>query len=94
MIKHVICFKLREGERVEEAKAVLASMQGKVPSIKEMEIGVDELHSVRSYDLYLSVVLANMDALDDYQKDPYHVEVVKAYMKKVSRDSIVIDYSF
>ena len=94
MVRHVICFKLHEGESAEEAKAVLLGMKGKVSCIQEIEVGIDELHSARSYDVYLSVVLADMDALEAYQKDPYHVEVVKAYMRMVAENSVAIDYKF
>ena len=94
MVRHVICFKLREGESAEEAKAVLLGMKGKVSCIQEIEVGIDELHSARSYDVFLSVILANKEALDTYQKDPYHVEVVKAYMRKVTENSVAIDYTF
>ncbi len=92
MIKHVVCFKLKDGESVEKAKEVLLSMKGNVPLIKEIEVGVDLLHSERSYDLYLSVVLESMDALAEYQNDPYHVNVVKTHMHKVRQSSVAIDF--
>ena len=45
MIKHVVCFKLKDGESPEKAKEVLLSMQGNVPMLKGIEVGVDELKS-------------------------------------------------
>ncbi len=92
MIKHVVCFKLKEGERPEKAKEVLLGMKGKVPMIRDIEVGVDLLHSDRSYDLYLSVVLDDMKALEDYQNDAYHCNVVKTYMHKVRQTSVAIDF--
>lgn len=92
MIKHVVCFKLNEGESPEKAKEVLLSMKGKVPMIKEIQVGTDLLHSERSYDVYLSVVLEDMKALEEYQKDPYHCEVVKTHMHKVRKSSVAIDF--
>ncbi len=92
MVKHVVCFKLNDGESAEKAKEVLLSMKGKVPMIKEIEVGVDKLHSERSYDVYLSVVLEDMKALEDYQNDPYHCEVVKTHMHKVRKSSVAIDF--
>ncbi len=92
MIKHVVCFKLKEGECPEKAKEVLLSMKGKVPLIKEIEVGVDKLHSARSYDVYLSVVLDDMNALEAYQNDAYHCEVVKTHMHKVREASVAIDF--
>ena len=92
MIKHIVCFKLNEGESPEKAKEVLLSMKGNVPLIREIEVGVDVLHSERSYDVVLSVVLDDMNALEEYQKDPYHCEVVKKHMHKVRKSSVAIDY--
>ena len=92
MIKHVVCFKLNEGESPEEAKNVLLGMKGNVPMLKGIEVGVDKLHSARSYDVVLSVILDDMDALNDYQFDKYHVEVVKKHMHAVTKTSVAIDF--
>ncbi len=92
MIKHVVCFKLNEGESAEKAKEVLMSMKGNVPMIKEIEVGIDLLHSERSYDVYLSVVLEDMKVLEDYQNHPYHCDVVKTHMHKVRKSSVAIDF--
>ncbi len=92
MIKHVVCFKLNEGESPEKAKEVLLSMQGNVPMLKSIEVGVDKLHSPRSYDVILSVVLDDMQALADYQQDAYHVTVVKKHMHSVTKSSVSVDF--
>ena len=92
MIKHVVCFKLNEGESPEKAKEVLLSMKGNVPMLKGIEVGVDKLHSQRSYDVYLSVVLDDMDTLAAYQVDEYHVNVVKKHMHAVTKSSVAIDF--
>ena len=92
MIKHVVCFKLKEGESPAKAKEVLLSMKGNVPMIRGIEVGTDLLHSERSYDVYLSVILDDMQALAEYQKDPYHCSVVKTHMHKVRESSVAIDF--
>ena len=92
MIKHVVCFKLNEGESPEKAKEVLLSMKGNVPMLREIEVGVDCLHSARSYDVILSVILDDMKALSDYQQDKYHVEVVKKHMHAVTKTSVAVDF--
>lgn len=92
MIKHIVCFKLNDGESPEKAKEVLLSMQGNVPMLKGIEVGVDKLHSARSYDVILAVVLDDMDALADYQVDPYHVDVVKKHMHAVTKSSVSVDF--
>lgn len=94
MIKHIVCFKLAEPtvENCEKAKEVLLSMRGNVPMLKDIEVGVDFLHSARSYDIILQVTLESRDVLDAYQNDPYHVDVVKKHMHAVCESSIAVDY--
>ncbi len=94
MIKHIVCFKLKDGseENCLKAKEVLLSMQGNVPQIREIEVGVDFLHSERSYDIILQVVLDDEKSLEDYQNDPYHCTVVKTHMHAVRESSVAVDY--
>ncbi|MBE5737239.1 MAG: Dabb family protein [Clostridiales bacterium] len=92
MIKHIVCFKLKDGEDVNKAKEILLSMKDNVPMLKDIQVGVDILHSERSYDLYLSVVVDDMKALEEYQNHPYHVDVVKTHMHKVRTASVAVDF--
>lgn len=94
MIKHVVCFKLNESTDEEKtaAKEVLLSMEGKVPTVLGIEVGTDFLCSPRSYDIFLQVTLKDKDALDKYQADAYHCDVVKKYMHAHVSSSVAIDY--
>ena len=95
MIKHIVCFKLKDNspEKCEKAAEIIRSMEGKVPMMRSIEVGVDFLHSPRSYDIILQVVLDDAEALDDYQNDEYHCSVVKAYMHENAESSVAIDYN-
>jgi len=92
MIRHIVCFKLKDPAGAEEAKKVLLSMRGQVEEIMDMEVGVDFLHSERSYDLILQVTLKDREALEAYQNHPYHVSVVKKHMHAVRQTSVAVDY--
>ena len=94
MIKHIVCFKLTDNspENCLKAKEVLLSMQGNVPLLRGIEVGVDFLHSARSYAVILQVLLDDAAALDAYQNDPYHCDVVKKHMHAVCAASVAIDY--
>ncbi len=94
MIKHIVCFKLTDNspEKLEKAKNILLSMKDKVPTVREIEVGIDVLHSERSYDIILQVLLDDISSLDAYQNDPYHCSVVKTYMHSVRESSIAVDY--
>lgn len=94
MIKHIVLFKLKDNspEKCAEARDILLSMVGKVELLRGITVSIDELHSARSYDIALEVLLDNMDALDAYQNDPYHAGVVKAYLATAAESSVCIDY--
>ncbi len=94
MIKHTVCFKLLNptNEEKSEAKKVLLSMIGKAPSAVAVEVGTDFLGSPRSYDVVLTVTLADAAALDVYQADEYHCSVVKKYMHAHVASSVAVDY--
>lgn len=94
MIKHIVCFKLKNNsqEKKEEAKARLLSMKKNVSLLRDIEVGTDFLGSPRSYDIILQVTLDNRDALDLYQKDEYHCSYVKTYMHEVMESSVAVDY--
>ena len=93
MIKHVVCFQLKDSseESCRAAQKILMSMKGNVPLIRDLFVGVDFLNSERSDDVILEVLLDNRAALDAYQKDPYHCEIVKPYMHRVRSGSVAID---
>ena len=93
MIKHTVCFKLKDNSEAEckKAKDILLSMDGNVPLLRGIEVGIDFLHSPRSYDIILQVLLDDEKALEDYQNDEYHCSVVKKHMHAVAESSIAID---
>ena len=94
MIKHIVCFKLSDSSEASknEAKEILMSMVGNVPTIKAIEVGTDFLCSPRSYDIILQVTLENREALEEYQNDKYHCDVVKTYMHAHISASVAVDY--
>ena len=92
MIKHVVCFKLKDLSDAPKAREILLSMKGKVPQITDIEVGLDYLHSERSYDVILTVTVKDETALNEYLKDEYHCSVVKPFMHAVRVSSVAVDY--
>lgn len=95
MVKHIVCFKLAEPTEklIDDTKKILLSMTGKVLSAKQIEVHSDELHSSRSYDIILEVIVDDWAALDIYQNDPYHCNIVKKHMHSVAQSSIALDFT-
>lgn len=94
MIKHIVCFKIKEEykNRIEEAKKTLLSMKENVPTVLDICVGIDLLHSERSYDIILEVWLESMEHLAVYQQDLYHCTVVKPLMHEIRCASVAVDY--
>ena len=94
MIKHIVLFKLSDNspENCAKTAEILRSMDGKVDLLRGITVGVDNLHSPRSYDIALEVLLDDMDALEAYQHDDYHCNVVKKHMHAVASASVAIDF--
>jgi hypothetical protein len=94
MFTHVVFFKLKDAkkENIEEAKSILLGMEGKIELLKYLEVGVDVLHSQRSYDIALITKFDSLDAMKEYQVHPYHADVVGAHMKAVCESIIAVDY--
>jgi hypothetical protein len=93
MITHIVLIKLvhPNEEMLDGARKALAGLEGKIPQVRHLEVGVNIVHSYRSYDL---AVVAKFDSLEDlqaYQNHPEHVEVLK-YLQGIRRSSITVDY--
>ena len=95
MIKHVVCYKLKDNslEKKEEVKNMLLSMKGKVGYFVDINVGLDFLGSERSYDIVLEMTFNSKEDMEAYQKDDYHFNVIKPYMKSVRTNSVSVDYN-
>ncbi|MBU3967695.1 MAG: Dabb family protein [Euryarchaeota archaeon] len=91
MISHVVLFKLIDRNNAQKARDVLLGMKCKIPQLRNIEVGIDILHSERSYDLALVTKFYSMEDMKTYQAHPVHVEVLK-YMTSVRESSVTVDY--
>ncbi len=93
MITHIVVFKLKDRSpgSVGKAKDVLLGMEGRIPQLRHLEVGIDVLHSERSYDIALVTKFDSLAELEAYQKHPVHVEVAK-YMTSVRDSAVAVDY--
>lgn len=94
MVKHIVCYTFADNspENLSKAKEVLLSMVGVVTEIADIEVGIDILHSPRSYDLCLTVVFDSLEKMAAYQRNQYHCQVVKKFMHEQTTSSVSVDY--
>ncbi len=94
MIVHIVMFSFKEANKKENlvmAKHILQDLVNKIPSLKSMEVGLDFMHSERSYDLVLTSKFDDKEGLSNYAVHPAHLEVV-SFIKEVTDDAKVVDY--
>ncbi|MBU5226421.1 Dabb family protein [Clostridium senegalense] len=94
MFTHIVFFKLKNpsDENLKKAKEIFLSMNGKIDCLKYLEVGVDELHTERSYDVALVTKFNSLEDMNIYQSHPYHVNHVLAPLKEMIESSKAIDY--
>lgn len=93
MITHIVFFKLkdRSAESIAATAQVLRDMEGKIDELRHLEVGIDVLHSERSYDIALVTKFDSLDALQAYNVHPVHKKVIE-HMTSVREASVSVDY--
>lgn len=93
MITHIVFFKLKDpsAENIERTRAVLTSMEGQLPMLRHLEVGVDILRTERSYDIALITKFDSLADLDAYQVHPFHVEVA-SFIAGVRESAVAVDF--
>lgn len=91
MLTHVVLFQFHRVQDAEKTKELLLSLQGKIPELRGIEVGVDVLRSERSYDLALITRFDSLFDMHAYQVHPSHQEVL-AFIKTVVKASVAVDY--
>jgi hypothetical protein len=79
VLRHYVLLKFREGTSDRHVAAFcerMFALRGTIGGIQHLEIGRDDLHDPRSWDLLLIMAFASVEALRAYQQHPDHVAVM------------------
>ncbi len=98
MIKHIVMWRLKDqaqgncrSANAELMKEKLEALQGRIPGLLAIEVGLDFGATEASADVALYSEFADRQALDTYQLHPEH-EAVKAFIGEVQAQRWVVDY--
>jgi hypothetical protein len=79
MLQHYVFLKYRDGTldgHIATFCERMFALRGTIGEITHLDIGRDELHDPRSWDLVLIMEFASIDALRAYQRHPDHQAVM------------------
>ncbi|AEF55240.1 Dabb family protein [Marinomonas posidonica] len=87
MLQHHVFIKYQEGtsaEHIDTFQQKMLALKDCIAEIQQLEIGVDELHQARSWDLILNMQFQSIEDLQVYQKHPEHQAVMAFNGPKVA----------
>ncbi len=99
MVKHVVMFDFKDAEgrtaleNAQIAKDMGMALMGKVPSLRSMEIGLNELESVKCHQLVLIATFDDFEGLKEYDAHPEHQEVVK-HIRSTFTERHAVDFTY
>ncbi len=91
MLTHIVLFKLKDRAIIDTARARLAALEGRIESLRSLEVGVDVVRGERSFDIALVAKFDDLAGLEAYRSHPLHVEVAN-YIKGESEAVVSVDY--
>jgi hypothetical protein len=93
MIRHIVVAKFQEGtpqQEITEIVAALRALPSRIPEIRHYQVGLDVLHSARSYDFALVSAFDDLAALEHYGAHPDHVPVAQR-LRAISTSMVTVD---
>jgi len=94
MLQHLVVAKFKEGVPAQEQAGIVAGLRAlpaQIAEIRRYDVGLDVLHSARSYDLGIVSAFDDVAALERYQAHPAHVAVAQR-LRAASQSIVVVDY--
>lgn len=91
MYVHIVLFHLKDPTEAETAAEKLRAMDGQIPSLKSIEVGVDDAPSPRSAHLSLITRFDDPAGLADYAVHPVH-QALLAWIRPRLASSVKVDY--
>ena len=93
MLTHVVLFKLkdRSPENIAATRDRIALIDGQIPQLRSLEVGVNVVVSDRAYDIALVETFDSVEDMKAYQVHPVHLELLKDVVPRFET-SASVDY--
>ena len=98
MVKHIVMWKLKDAVRgntktvnAKLMKEKLESLNGKIPGLLKLEVGLDFSETNESFDVVLYSEFKSKDDLNNYQNHPEHKSIMP-FIGEAREERRVVDY--
>ena len=98
MVKHIVFWTLKESaggrskeDNALEMKSRLEALNGRIPGLISLEVGIDFSRSEASCDAALYSEFEDREALAVYQNHPEHI-AVREFVSRVRSQRFLVDY--
>lgn len=94
MIVHIVIWRLKDRGNTDiaaQVKQTLEALNGKIPELKHLEVGIDFNKSDAAGDVVLYSTFDSKEAMAAYQAHPEH-QAVLPFMASVVSERRVVDY--
>ena len=91
MITHIVLFRLTDKAYADEAAETLRNMEGKIESMRSIEVGINVVESDRAYDVSIKTTFDDLAGLKEYAEHPEHQPVIQ-WMRAHTAVAASIDY--
>lgn len=96
MVKHIVAWRIADGEdkkkRAEDIKKNLEGLEGKIPGLLDIEVGINFSETEFVSDVVLVSTFGSREDLEKYQNNPEHKAVGQSYVMPYVKERRVIDY--
>jgi len=75
MIKHIVMFKLKNPDEAGEMRNILNTLDGKIDTIREWEVGINIGQSSKPYEVVVYSVFDDDEGLQTFRNHPKHLQV-------------------
>jgi len=89
---HIVMFTLKDKEDIPQTLGTLRAMEGRIPQLRYIEVGLDDSPSPRSADIVLITRFDSPEALKVYQQHPHHQQVLE-FLGEVVERAVKVDYA-
>jgi hypothetical protein len=91
MLTHVVLFRFADLAVAAECRDRMLAMKGQIPSLLDIEVGVDITRADRSLDLALITRHADLAGMEAYQVHPVH-QALLTWVKPRVQQAVAVDF--